>query len=163
SACSRAECRHLPGRPWSPWRRGRRTRRASVCNATARSGSRRNRRAPAAPKRELVPRPCSSVPLEIERSSNYFRAMPTSDSTLSPSHLKAVIVRRDRFDRGVRHVLEEGMERGAFGSGDAKLLAFAIFGAVNWIPRWFDPNGAASSQEIAERFADYLIAGLRRT
>ena len=82
---------------------------------------------------------------------------------LSPSHLKAVIVRRDRFDRGVRRVLEEGMERGAFGSGDAKLLAFAIFGAVNWIPRWFDPNGAASSQEIAERFADYLIAGLRRT
>ena len=81
---------------------------------------------------------------------------------LSPSHLKAVIVRRDRFDRGVRRVLEEGMESGAFGSGDAKLLAFAIFGAVNWIPRWFDPSGAASSQEIAERFADYLIGGLRR-
>src|SRR6266480_4509844 len=45
---------------------------------------------------------------------------------LSPSHLKAVIARRDRFDRGIRRVLEEGIERGAFGSGDAKLLAFAI-------------------------------------
>jgi len=82
---------------------------------------------------------------------------------LSPAHLKAVIVRRDRFDRGMRKVLEEGIAAGAFAKGDAKLLAFAILGAVNWIPRWFNPRGPASSQEIADRFADYLIAGLRRT
>ena len=81
---------------------------------------------------------------------------------LSPAHLKAVIVRRDQFDRGVRKVLEEGMSEGTFGRGDPKLLAFALFGAVNWIPRWFNPHGAASSDEIANRFADYLIAGLRR-
>ncbi len=55
------------------------------------------------------------------------------------------------------------MEDGVFESGDPKLLAFALFGAVNWIPRWFSPNGPATSQEIADRFADYLIAGLGRT
>src|SRR5947209_12663706 len=81
---------------------------------------------------------------------------------LTPAHLKTVIVRRDEFERGVRQVLEEGIGAGAFAKGDAKLLAFAILGAVNWIPRWFDPRGPASSQEIADRFADYLIAGLRR-
>lgn len=81
---------------------------------------------------------------------------------LSPPHLRAVVVRRDRFERGVREVLEAGMADGTFGRGDAKLLAFALFGAVNWIPRWFSPNGPATSQEIADRFADYLIAGLRR-
>ena len=80
---------------------------------------------------------------------------------LSPAHLKAVIMRRDRFDRGIRHVLDEGMASGVFAEGNAKLLAFAILGAVNWIPRWFDPRGPASSDEIADRFADYLIAGLR--
>ena len=61
---------------------------------------------------------------------------------LSPAHLKAVIVRRDRFDRGIRRVLEEGMASGAFAPGDPKLLAFAILGAVNWIPRWFNPRGS---------------------
>ena len=81
---------------------------------------------------------------------------------LSPSHLKTVIARRDTFDHGVRRVLEEGMRAGAFASNDAKLLAFAIFGSVNWIPRWFNPQGASSSDEIADRFADYLIAGLKR-
>ena len=80
---------------------------------------------------------------------------------LSPVHLKAVIARRDTFDRGVRRVLEEGMATGTFGPGDAKLRAFALFGAVNWIPRWFNPEGPASSQEIADHFADFLIGGLR--
>jgi len=82
---------------------------------------------------------------------------------LTPPHLKAVIVRRDRFEHGVRQIIQEGMEDGVFESGDPKLLAFALFGAVNWIPRWFSPNGPATSQEIADRFADYLIAGLGRT
>ena len=80
---------------------------------------------------------------------------------LSPVHLKAVIARRDTFDRGVRRVLEDGMATGTFGPGDAKLRAFALFGAVNWIPRWFNPDGPASSQEIADHFAYFLIGGLR--
>ncbi len=81
---------------------------------------------------------------------------------LSPAHLRRVIAKRDRFDRGVRRVLEEGMADGRFARGDAKLLTFAILGAVNWITRWFDPKGAATSQEIGETFADYLLAGLLR-
>ena len=82
---------------------------------------------------------------------------------LSPAHLEAVIVRRDQFDKGVRLVLEEGMATGVFAAGDPKLLAFALFGAVNWIPRWFNPDGPSTSQEIADLFADFLVAGLRRT
>ena len=80
---------------------------------------------------------------------------------LTPSHLKAVIARRDRFERGVRQVLEDGIAEGHFGAGDPKLLAFAVFGAVNWIPRWFNPDGPATSQQIADLFADFFIRGLR--
>jgi AcrR family transcriptional regulator len=79
---------------------------------------------------------------------------------LKPAHLKTVIGRRDQFDRGMRRVIEEGMQSGSFGAVNAKLLSFAILGAVNWIPRWYHPDGACSSQEIAEQFADYLIGGL---
>ena len=83
-------------------------------------------------------------------------------AALSPAHLKTVIARRDRFDHGIRHILEEGIRMGLFGPADAKLISFAILGAVNWIPRWYNPAGPATSQEIADRFADYLIGGLRR-
>jgi AcrR family transcriptional regulator len=82
---------------------------------------------------------------------------------LTPAHLKAVISRRDRFERGVRQVLEDGIAEGHFGAGDPKLLAFAMFGAVNWIPRWFNPEGAATSQQIADLFADFFIRGLRNS
>jgi AcrR family transcriptional regulator len=80
---------------------------------------------------------------------------------LSPAHLKAVVARRDRFDRGIRRVIDEGITGGAFAPGEPKLLSFAILGAVNWIPRWFNPAGPATSSEIADRFADFLITGLR--
>jgi AcrR family transcriptional regulator len=80
---------------------------------------------------------------------------------LSPAHLRTVIARRDRFDRGMRQIIADGVRTGAFGPCDPKLISFAILGAVNWIPRWFKPNGPASSQEIADRFAEFLIAGLR--
>jgi len=81
---------------------------------------------------------------------------------LSPAHLKAVIVRRDRFDHGMRRIVEQGIATGLFAASDAKLLSFAILGAVNWIPRWFNPAGPSTSQQIADRFADYLIAGLKQ-
>jgi TetR/AcrR family transcriptional regulator, cholesterol catabolism regulator len=81
---------------------------------------------------------------------------------LSAAHLKAVIVRRDKFDHGLRQIIEQGIADRIFTQTDAKLESFAILGAVNWIPRWFRPDGSATSHEIAERFADFLIAGLRR-
>jgi AcrR family transcriptional regulator len=79
---------------------------------------------------------------------------------LSPSHRRLVIAKRDRFDRGMRRVIAEGVAEGRFVSGDPKLLSFAILGAVNWITRWFDPRGAASSADIGDAFADYLLRGL---
>ena len=81
---------------------------------------------------------------------------------LTPAHLKAVVARRDRFDHGIRRVLKEGVERGTFVPADSKLVSFALLGAINWIPRWYDPDGPATSQEIADRFADYLIAGVTK-
>jgi AcrR family transcriptional regulator len=81
---------------------------------------------------------------------------------LTPSHRTIVVARRDQFDHGMRRVIEDGVRTGVFGDIDAKLLSFAILGAVNWIPRWYQPTGPASSQDIADQFADYLIGGLKR-
>jgi AcrR family transcriptional regulator len=79
---------------------------------------------------------------------------------LSPTHRKTVIARRDQLDHGMRRIIEEGTASGVFSAGDPKLVSFAILGAVNWIPRWYKPEGPSTSQEIADRFAEYLIAGL---
>ena len=89
-------------------------------------------------------------------------AMTLDFQALSAPLLRRVIAKRDRFDRGVRRLLQEGMDGGSFPPVDPKLLAFAILGALNWIPRWFDPAGPAASKEIGRVFAEYLVGGLQR-
>lgn len=79
---------------------------------------------------------------------------------LSPARLKKVIAKRDRFDHGIRQIISAGIREKVFRPGDPKLLTFAILGAINWISYWFDPAGEANSVEIAQEFADYLVAGL---
>src|SRR4029450_13017675 len=54
-------------------------------------------------------------------------------AALSPRLLRRVIGKRDRFDRAIRRLVQEGMDQGLFARGDAKLLTFAILGAVHWI------------------------------
>lgn len=81
---------------------------------------------------------------------------------LSPTLMKRVIAKRDRFDHGLREIIQQGMDDGLFRAGDPKMIGFAIMGAVNWITKWFDPAGPMSSEDIGQRFADYLVGGLLR-
>lgn len=80
---------------------------------------------------------------------------------LGKARLRRVVAKRDRFDRGMRAIIRDGMARGVFRPGDPKLATFAILGAMNWITRWYDPAGSASSDRIAREFAELLIVGLR--
>jgi TetR/AcrR family transcriptional regulator len=82
---------------------------------------------------------------------------------LSPVLLKRIIAKRDRFDRGMREIIQQGMDQGLFRPGDPKMIGFAMMGAVNWITKWFDPAGPMRSEEIGQRFADYLVGGLLKS
>ncbi len=88
-------------------------------------------------------------------------AMHADFQMLSRRRLTKIIQKRDRYERGLREIIREGMERGIFRKGDPKLLGFAILGAINWTVRWFSPQGPLSAQEIGEAFAEYLVRGLR--
>ena len=79
---------------------------------------------------------------------------------LSPPLLKRAISKRDQFDHGMRAIIQQGIDQGMFREGDPKMIAFAIMGAVNWLPKWFDPAGPATSDQIGQAFADYLVGGL---
>lgn len=88
-------------------------------------------------------------------------ALTLDVQALSPPLLRKVVDKRDRFDHGIREILQDGIDQGIFAPGDPKLLTFAMLGAVNWITRWYDPSGPATSEQIGVAFADYLLAGLR--
>ena len=77
------------------------------------------------------------------------------------AHLhQRLVAKRDRYERGVRQLIEAGMCSGEFIRGDSALAARALLGALNWSAHWFNPEGPMTAAEIAEGFADYLIGGL---
>lgn len=71
-----------------------------------------------------------------------------------------IIAARDRYERELRRILASGMRTGAFQKGDAKVAAFAVLGAINWIARWYRPEGALQAEELGDRFADLFLGGL---
>ncbi len=81
-------------------------------------------------------------------------------TSLSPRRQASIIAARDRYERSVRRIVEEGIRRGAFRGVDAKVAVFAILGAINWIARWYRPGGALRASDLGEQFADQLLGGL---
>jgi hypothetical protein len=45
---------------------------------------------------------------------------------------------------------------------DPKLARLLVLSAANWTYVWYDPNGALGPEQIADRFSDLLLGGLRR-
>ena len=89
-------------------------------------------------------------------------ALTLDPEALSPPLLKRIIAKRDQFDHGIRTIIQQGIDQGVFRPGDPKMIEFAMMGAVNWIPKWFDPAGEWTSDQICDAFADYLVGGLKK-
>ncbi|HKT47324.1 MAG TPA: TetR/AcrR family transcriptional regulator [Candidatus Acidoferrales bacterium] len=94
---------------------------------------------------------------EIEGSAAHLFA-----GGLAPKLQDRLIAKRDRYEDGVRQLIAGGIRNGEFAACDAALAARAILGALNWSVRWYRPGGTLSANEIAERFADFLIRGLSK-
>lgn len=73
-----------------------------------------------------------------------------------------VRVERKKFQQMFVGIVHEGIEDGTFKPVDLKLVSFAILGAVNWVARWYSPDGPFSPEKIGEAFADYLVGGLEK-
>jgi AcrR family transcriptional regulator len=86
-----------------------------------------------------------------------------AEEGLSPKYLTHVIERRDHFERSVREIVAEGIKTNEFREGDPKIITFAILGSINWIAKWYDPNGEKSPAEIAAFFSDWIVTGLLRS
>ena len=87
-------------------------------------------------------------------------ALALEFSVLSPRRLRAVVDKRDRFERGLRTMLEKGAAEGCLRPVDAKLAGMAMLGSINWIARWYRPDGPLGPQDVAVRFLDLFRGGL---
>src|SRR5262249_3973955 len=71
-----------------------------------------------------------------------------------------IVAKRDRYERGVRELIADGVRRGALGAADAGIATRAFLGALNWTAQWFRPDGPDTPQRVADVVAAFAVAGL---
>lgn len=78
-----------------------------------------------------------------------------------PPRLRAhIVAKRDKYERGVRALVVNGVRAGTLHATDAAIATRAFLGALNWTAHWFRPEGSKPPQQVAEIVADYAVAGL---
>lgn len=80
---------------------------------------------------------------------------------ISPSRRRAYVKLRDEFEHGMRQMIEQAIEAGEFPLQDVSMASFAILGSINWMPKWYKPNGPMSAEEVAEYQADFFVGALK--
>ena len=86
--------------------------------------------------------------------------LQTDLESLNPEQRKDYVRERDILERGVRDIIEQGVSAGEMHCENVKLAGFIILGAINWIPKWYDPRGALTADHIAEQVTEQLMNGL---
>jgi AcrR family transcriptional regulator len=80
---------------------------------------------------------------------------------LRPADRRRIVARRDRYEAGLRRILERGIAAGEFRPVDPRLAGFALLGAINWIARWYRPDGPVDAEAIGRAYAALFVDGLR--
>lgn len=74
----------------------------------------------------------------------------------------AVREARGRFEQMLASVLQAGRRDGSFHVRDPQMALMMILGAVNYGPEWLEPSGRLRPAQIAERYCEMLLDGIRR-
>src|SRR5258705_5311738 len=79
---------------------------------------------------------------------------------LSAAMSSKVRVLKPEIDQGIRALVSAGIQDGSIRKCDAKITAFALAGAMNWIAYWYDSSEALTPADIAQRFIELFLKGL---
>ena len=78
-------------------------------------------------------------------------------NALSGENRDLIARHRDKFERHVRNLVKAALVENNVKHRDPKLAVFFFMGAVNWLTRWYRPDGDLSGEFIARQFADMFV------
>ncbi len=77
---------------------------------------------------------------------------------LRPEYDKQIKKKRDEFRHMIVQVISEGKNSGEFRRDlSVDITAMAVLGMVNWIYKWYQPDGENSIEEIGDIFTDLIL------
>ena len=80
---------------------------------------------------------------------------------LEPQNKAIIGKRRDKFDRGFRKLISEGIADGTVRAVDPKLTVFFFMGSIYWMTRWFTTEGPLTGEQVARQLVDLIEGALR--
>lgn len=70
---------------------------------------------------------------------------------------------RKKVDHIIREIVEEGIQNGEIDPDlEPKMVALSLFGAFNFIPKWYQFSGEHTSQEIGDQYFKIFFEGIRK-
>ena len=66
-----------------------------------------------------------------------------------------------QYERFWQQIVREGMKSGEFRADrDAQIVSYGLLGMLNWLYRWYRPQGRLTVREVAEQFTALTLDGL---
>src|SRR5690606_40880930 len=82
------------------------------------------------------------------------------EKSLRPDQLAIVVRERDKFEAGLRGMIEDGMRDGSIVAGNARFVVFNVLGTMNWVTKWYRRGRAWTIEEIGEGVAAFVCRAL---
>jgi AcrR family transcriptional regulator len=96
----------------------------------------------------------------ISENAPFYFAAALGYNELTDPVVKARVQRmRDTYEEMLRGIVRDGIESGEFRELDVKLAARAIISCLNWMARWWRPDGPDSAETIASEYVRLIIRG----
>ncbi|MDF1721290.1 MAG: TetR/AcrR family transcriptional regulator [Minwuia sp.] len=83
----------------------------------------------------------------------YFR----EDKYVPPVASKRIDEMRSEFDEKLSALIEEGVAKGMFQTGDVRLATLAIGGMISWMFTWYRTGGRLSDDHIADQMTELAM------
>ena len=80
---------------------------------------------------------------------------------LAAEPMAALRAQRRRYHEGLRDLIDSGQRAGVFATvASAETVTLIVFGIVNQLPQWYQPDGPKTPRQLADELADFVLAGL---
>jgi AcrR family transcriptional regulator len=102
------------------------------------------------------------VDYHVTRTSEVFISYSELRS-LDRDHYEAVVAMRRVYEQRLNDIIDEGVQRGFFETGDVRVAAFGILSLLSGVCTWFRPDGPRSKEEITAIYTRMILKGLAQT
>jgi TetR/AcrR family transcriptional regulator len=82
-------------------------------------------------------------------------------SVLSKENQVKLRKRAKNIDIKMFDLINTGIKEGSIADTNAKMVLYAIEGALNWVPKWYSNSGEKDINGVAESFIEFFVNGLK--